>query len=315
MPPYLLLITYCLLIVAASLGGGYLPLLVRLTHTRMQLMMSFVAGLMLGVGVFHMLPHAAKELESLDRAVVWLMAGLLTMFFLVRAFHFHEHGVVEDEAEHLHDHSHAHGHDHHHDDHAHHDHAHHDHGHGHSAALGKAPLSWIGVAVGLSLHTALDGMALAANVAADARHNPSATFLAVGTFLAIMLHKPLDALSITALMSASNWPMNVRQAVNAGFALMCPIGAMVFSFGLQQFGGDRPMVIGAALAFSAGVFICISLGDLLPELQFHTHDRIKLSTALLAGIALAYLLGFVEPGHNHQHGQLAPTVLSAPLKL
>ena len=41
-----------------------------------------------------------------------------------------------------------------------------------------------------------------------------------------------------------------------------------------------------ALAFSAGTFLCIALSDLLPELQFHAHDRFKLSLALLAGFCL-----------------------------
>lgn len=157
-------------------------------------------------------------------------------------------------------------------------------------------------------------MALAAHVAADARHAATSTLFGLGTFLAIMLHKPLDALSITALMSASHWPVNIRQAVNAGFALMCPLGAILFTAGLQHFTSDQQLVIGSALGFSAGVFICIALGDLLPELQFHTHDRVKLSIALLAGVLLAYLIGFIEPGgHQHEHGDGKGRVISDKL--
>ena len=44
------------------------------------------------------------------------------------------------------------------------------------------------------------------------------------------------------------------------------------------------MVTSKTLAFSAGTFLCIALSDLLPELQFHAHDRWKLSAALLAGV-------------------------------
>ena len=36
------------------------------------------------------------------------------------------------------------------------------------------------------------------------------------------------------------------------------------------------------------MFLCISLSDLLPELQFHQHDRVKFSVALLLGIAVAW---------------------------
>ena len=59
------------------------------------------------------------------------------------------------------------------------------------------------------------------------------------------------------------------------------------------------MILGCALGFSAGVFLCISLGDLLPELQFHRHDRGKLSIALLLGVVLAYGIGYLEPKHLH----------------
>ena len=45
-----LLVVYCLLIMVASLAGGWLPLLFRLSHTGMQLSMSFVGGAMIGVG-------------------------------------------------------------------------------------------------------------------------------------------------------------------------------------------------------------------------------------------------------------------------
>jgi len=58
-------------------------------------------------------------------------------------------------------------------------------------------------------------------------------------------------------------------------------------------------VVGSALAFSAGVFLCISLGDLLPEVHFHSHDRFKLTFSFLVGIGLAYGLRFLEPGVLH----------------
>ena len=83
---------------------------------------------------------------------------------------------------------------------------------------------------------------------------------------------------------------------------MCPLGAAGLYFGLQQFGPAQDVILAAALAFSAGVFLCISLSDLLPEVQFHSHDRARLSLALLVGVALAYGIGYLEPGHTHGQG-------------
>ena len=95
-------------------------------------------------------------------------------------------------------------------------------------------------------------------------------------------------------MSASGWDVQTRLLVNLGFARMGPIGAFLLILGL---GRANPLFLGCALGFSAGVFLCISLGDLLPEVHFHRHDRIKLSVALLLGVAVAYGIGFLEPEH------------------
>ena len=118
-----------------------------------------------------------------------------------------------------------------------------------------------------------------------------------GVFLAIFLHKPLDAMSITSLMHAKGW--NIRQQVTVSliFSLVCPLGALLFSFGIYQFDASQ-LVLGYSLAFSAGIFLCISLGDLLPEVHFHAHDRLQLSAMLLLGVAIAFGIEYL-PGHQH----------------
>lgn len=291
----LLLLIYSVAVLAASLLGGWLPIVVRLTHVRMQMAMSFVAGLMLGVGILHLLPHAVVQFKgpgAVDQAVGWALAGLLAMFFLIRAFDFHQHASVAPAEPAACDHDHDHG-------------PNDPHAHVHPATAhfgaGAHRASWWAVAVGLSLHTLIDGVALAAAVQADAAGGHGTWLLGLGAFLAILLHKPLDALSITSLMTVGGWSIRARQIVNGGFALMCPLGALAFNFGVPQLAGQQQVIVGAALAFSAGAFLCISLGDLLPELQFHTHDRLKLSTALLLGVVLAWMIGVFEPAHLHGH--------------
>jgi len=299
----LLLTIYCSLIVVSSLAGGALPGLVKLTHRRMQLMMSFVGGLMLGVAVLHLLPHSLAEQGSIDRLAGWTLFGLLTMFLLIRVFHVHahEHGDAGDALD-------GHRHDHDHEGPCEHTHPHnHSHaGHSHaaqpqqSAKAGHA-FSWLGLAFGLSLHTLIDGLALGAAVAAEAHEEHGFALFGLGTFLAVALHKPLDALSITSLMAAGGWKRRDIRLANAVFAVMCPLGAIAFVFGLANLFAEQHVVIGCALAFAAGVFLCISLADLLPEVAFHTHDRLRLTAALFAGIALAWGIGFLEPEHTHHH--------------
>src|ERR1035437_6938826 len=108
--PGWLLVIYCALVLLASLAGGWLLLLIHLTHTRLQMAVSFVAGLMLGIALLHFLPDAEEQLHSLNRTVDWLLGGFLTMFFVQRFFHFHHHdlpkGDPEDCCGHAHDHDH-----------------------------------------------------------------------------------------------------------------------------------------------------------------------------------------------------------------
>ncbi len=308
--PVQLLAVYCGAIVVASVFGGVATSAVRITHTRLQLLVSFVGGLMLGVGILHQWPHAVALLVddnpagALNWCAGWMMTGLLAMFFLLRTFHFHHHepwdesGPTAGKTPHAHDHDHSH------------DHHHHDHDHDHGTPAGREVhgVSWAGVTFGLCLHTILDGVALASNVQADVAHQHGSGIFpaAFGTFLGIALHKPLDSLSITSLMLAGGWSPRWRHAVNFGYALMCPLGAVLLMVGLQAVSAQEQVVASAALAFSAGVFVSIALSDLLPEVQFHSHDRIKLSVALLLGALVAWAIGFAEPEHAHgKHGDRA----------
>lgn len=272
----LLLAGYSVAIVAASLLGGWLPTLVRVTHLRVQVGMSFVAGLMLGVALYHLLPHALLRLQgvggmaaAVDRAVVWAMLGMILMLLLLRMFRFHQHDFSDEER----------------------------HRHGHNA--NAHPLSWLGIALGLGLHTLIDGVALGASIK-DGSMPAEATGLAgFGVFLAILLHKPLDALSITGLMQLGGWGRRTRTLANACFAVLCPLGMVLFIWQAGQLGSAQEAAVGSALAFAAGVFLCISLGDLLPEIHFHGHDRVKMIVAFLAGIGLAYGLRYLEPASLH----------------
>ena len=84
-----ILTLYCVLIVGVSLLGGLLPLATVLTHTRLQVYLSFSAGSMLGAAFFHMLPEAVRT--GTPATIRWAAVGLLGLFFLERFFSFHHH--------------------------------------------------------------------------------------------------------------------------------------------------------------------------------------------------------------------------------
>jgi zinc and cadmium transporter len=272
--PTIQLVGYCLLALLAALAGGILPTLVRLTHTRLQLAVSFVAGLMLGLSVLGLLPHATHGLRSIDSAVTSLLTGFLVMFFLQRFLPFHHHDVAEGSPlEPC--------------------------GHTHSLAERSArTLSWIGVALGLSLHSIFDGLAMAAAVVSGAQGHGGA--LGLNTALAVILHKPFGALAIITLMTADGSSKARRHLVNLAFALVTPLGALLFYAGGASWAETHPQWLAGSLAFCSGTFLCIACADLLPELQFHSHDRFKLSVALAFGLAVSLLIiRFGHAGHDH----------------
>jgi zinc and cadmium transporter len=281
--PNWLLTIYCALVLLASLAGGWLLLIIRPTHARLQLAISFVAGLMLGIALLHFLPDAAEQLHSVDRTAAWMLGGFLAMFFLQRFFHFHHHDTPEGDPEDCDAHEHVHDHEH----------------HAHTLADKSAQqLSWVGTALGMTLHSLLDGLALAASVEAGAQgHTRLAGF---GVALVVILHKPFDAMAVSALMTVSGSSRLSRHVLNGFFALVSPIGAILFYFGASHVADSNAAFLGCALAFCAGTFLCIASSDLLPELQFHSHDRFKLSVALLMGLSVAVIIKHFEADQPDQ---------------
>ncbi|MEM9644779.1 MAG: ZIP family metal transporter [Planctomycetota bacterium] len=299
MKVFLLLMVYCGLIMAVSLAGGRLSSLLRMTHLRTQLLMSGVGGLMLGIAMLHLMPHAAETLGSPARAGMGGLAGLTVMYLLVRLFHTHDHNVpatdadqsesisgdAESEDRELRVNASRHSH-------------HSTCNHGHGSDDPSKGISWFGLFFGLLLHTLVDGIALSASVIAECEHGAWLGLGGMGTFLAVALHKPLDAFAITSVMSRQNWSASAQWVVNIVFSLACPIGAIAFYFGVSGL-VDNPALLGWGLAASAGFFIGIALADLLPEVAFHDHDRGKLTATFLLGIAIAVGVENL-PGHSHE---------------
>jgi zinc and cadmium transporter len=274
---------YLILIAAAAYAGGSSMALLTLGHRTTQVLLSFTGGVLLGVGMLHLVPHAALELGGdMDATMGWALTGFFVMFLLERAFHSHAHHAADSSCSHQ-------------------DHDHH--GHADRAAPRLGRWAWCGALAGLALHSLADGAALAASVSADAAHDAGG-LAGFATFLAILLHKPLDAAIIATLMLESRAPRRLRSLVNLGYAAIVPLGAIGFFVSLPLFGGQQAAVLGVALAIAGGAFICIAAADLLPEVQFHTHDRVLLTTALVLGLGLAWGITAVERGsHDHSpHG-------------
>ena len=244
-----------------------------------------------------MLTHAWEQVPG-QQTMLWMIGGFLLMFFVERFFCFHHHEVPQDQAVAQHSHKHEAG-----DEHHHHQHCTHGHEHAGDKPHPDHKLSWSGAALGMTLHSIIGGVALASAMLAEYHASPTMAWPGIAAFAVIILHKPLDALTVITLTRMSHMSKFASHVVNAMFSLAVPLGAMMTLFGMEHWLTENPTYISYALAFSAGTFICIALSDLLPELQFHHHDRVGLSAALVLGIALAWSLGLLEHGaHHHDHG-------------
>jgi zinc and cadmium transporter len=297
---------YSAAILLFSVLGGYLPFLGKVSHSRLQFYLSISAGVMLGAAIFHVLPDA---IELAKETFGWWMAlAVVGLFCIERFIAPHSHEVD----------GHSHGHDHHHHDHGHH---HHD----PVAAAKKEPRAaapavagWMAV-LGLTIHTFMNGFGLAGQVLHDLEPGRAASpagtlsFLAalpgLAIFLAIFLHKPADALAISTVLSRKGVGRSTIGLVQIGFALMIPAGAVAFGLAhlaLAKDGKDPSLenqLTGAALAFSAGTFFFIALSDLLPEVQFHRHDRVPLFLALTLSVVFMGCIALLEP---HEEKEAEP---------
>ena len=265
------LVTYGFFIFLSAYLGGLVSSRGAMTHTRTQIVVSFVAGFILGIAMFHLLPHGLELISgphSPAKAMSSMAIGVVAMIFVLHVFRFHQHDFSE-EAGHLHG------------------------GRGQSTVEVH---NLLGVVIGLGLHTLTEGFALGLIIHATFSDFSLQSILpSLAVFLAIVLHKPLDTYSILSMMRSLEHEQKTLSIANVSFSLLCPAIA-VASFYLADvaLAWQSQSGIGYMLAFAAGAFLCISLSDLLPEIHFHSHDRPKLIGALILGISMAFGLFFLE---------------------
>jgi zinc and cadmium transporter len=65
------------------------------------------------------------------------------------------------------------------------------------------------------------------------------------------------------------------------------------------------------MALAAGAFLCIAAADLLPEVQFHSHDRVLLTASLALGLVIAWGITVLERS-SHAHAAHAAAATSPP---
>jgi zinc and cadmium transporter len=240
---------YLAAIVLCSVAGGGARLLFSGQRTDSQLVpASFAGGILLGVAFFHMIPNAAPLLgQGLGLPLVggFSIIAVLEHFLIV---HPHpEHPAEHGQKRHVH--------------------------------VGAA------VAIGISFHSMLDGLAVAASFGQGK--------LGAVVLVAVIAHKIPEAFALVTLLLLDHWRRTATTVWLVAYSITTPVGAFLTIDFLRN---ADPSSIAAAVAFSAGTFLAIAASDILPRIQVERSysGRALPLMAFLAGVVLSWAAAALE---------------------
>jgi ZIP family zinc transporter len=226
--------------VSALVGG----LLALRAAGSVGLIIAVGAGIRIGAAFFDLIPEAVDHMHgSLDAVMLATAVGFLAFYAIEKLTTLHVGHETATELEH-----------------------------------GESAHRHIGIvgATGMSLHSFLDGVALAAALAVGG---------GLGLVIAavVIIHRFSDGIGIVSLLLASRFPraQAYRWVTYVAFA---PVLGVIVGLILPL----PDEVLGAMLAVFAGFFLYIGAAELLPEA--HRSDRSRLVVvATLVGVAAIYL--------------------------
>lgn len=134
--------------------------------------------------------------------------------------------------------------------------------------------------LGFSVHSLIEGFALAVG--------SLTTDLGPLIFISIIAHKSMASFSLSSLFLLSKTSTKKTVGLIVLFSLMTPVGAIAFT---PIFSLLPQEMLEYLTALTAGTFLYVATGDLLPEV-FHTHENRWLKLLLLIlGVVIMIALG------------------------
>ena len=263
-----------------ALLGGLPPILSKIKENQQTLrrITGIASGILLASALLVVIPEgfelatgeheeSGEEEEGVDNLLIGgaVLAGFLMMLILEGS------GIGHAVHEEHHDHHDEHGHE----------HVHHR----------NSP--WI-IVLGLSLHSAADGLAIGS---AAAGSTEAVTALVA---LAVLIHKVPAAFSlgVFSMHERENRNDSVRDIVM--FSLATPVMILVSFYTLQ---GMDEYLIALAMLFAAGTFLYVATVDTLPDIHNPETGRAALRNVLIGVVVIILVLygaeaaGLIEHGH------------------
>ena len=133
----------------------------------------------------------------------------------------------------------------------------------HPCEEGECDYHKIGIAayIGIGFHSILDGIAIGAGTMMN---------LSSIIIIAVTIHKFPAALALSSLLVKGKEYTKKKILVSMFiFSLATPVGALISVFVFQ---GLDDYIVATALGISAGTFLFISIGDLLPTV-YEEHEK------------------------------------------
>lgn len=223
----------------SALAGG---LVAMRAASAVGIVIAIGAGIRIGAAFFDLVPESVEHLGSLDAAMLFTAVGFLAFYAIEKVTTLHVGHEAATEIDH-----------------------------------GEAAHRHIGLigATGMSLHSFLDGVALAAGLVIGGG-------LGLVIAVVVIVHRFSDGIGIVSFMLASRTPIRETYWWVSIVAVAPVVGVLV--------GILVPVpesVLGGMLAVFAGFFLYIGAAELLPEA--HRAERSRwLVLATLVGVAAIY---------------------------
>jgi ZIP family zinc transporter len=223
----------------SALAGG---LVAMRASASIGLVIAVGAGIRIGAAFFDLVPESVEQLGSLDSAMLFTAFGFLAFYAIEKMTTLHVGHETATEIDH-----------------------------------GEAAHRHVGIigATGMSLHSFLDGVALAAGLVIGGG-------LGLVIAVVVIVHRFSDGIGIVGFMLASRTPLR-ETAWWVGIVAVAPVLGVLLGILIPV----PDQVLGGMLAVFAGFFLYIGAAELLPEA--HRADRSRwLVVATLAGVGAIY---------------------------
>jgi len=248
-----------ILILGVSLVCAYLPISIRAKDSTMHLMIAFSAGVFIGILFLVLLPEAIHESEEGGFEHMTVMYAILIGFLVTFVIDFAFKYFKRAECD-----------------------------CDECMDFHSHTVTSLSAFVGLSIHACFDGLALAtAFIVGD---EVGALMLA-----AICIHKAAEVFSLSSTFMLSDNKKKAGMYMTA-FCLMTPLAGVIAYLLLE---GVDIAFAGIAFAFSAGIFMFVTMMDIVPEAFHRKNLSIKSLLLLILGLCVILLTVLLMGPHAH----------------